>query len=63
MYEFKPKPELVWAVVVAAATVVGEALIALDPAAVTDWQTWALGVVSGSARAAIAVLIGMKAAR
>lgn len=59
MYDFRVKPELTWAVVVAVATVVGEALIALDPATIADWQTWALGVLTGSARAGIAVFIAM----
>lgn len=57
MYNFKAWPELVWAVVIAAASALLMVLVDFDAALVEDWEFWAISVGSGVARAvAVAAL-------
>lgn len=51
-YRFKPVAELGWGVLIAASLVILQALVTLDPAAITDWQTWAIALGGGAVRAA-----------
>lgn len=51
-YDFKPLPELYWGVTIAAALVLLQALVTLDPEAVTDWRIWAVALGGGMVRAA-----------
>ena len=55
-YTFKPV-ELFWAALTAVVTVVLQALITFDPAEITDWRLWAIGIGAGAVRAAAAALI------
>jgi hypothetical protein len=50
-YTFKPKPELIWFIAVAVLTVAMQALAEFDPAMVTDWQAWAVGLGAALVRA------------
>jgi len=50
-YVFKALPELGWAVTVSVSTVVLLALAQLDPTAIVDWRTWAIGLGTGAVRA------------
>lgn len=54
-YDFKLVEETAWAAVVAAVVFAGTAF--LESGSVTDWRTWALSVLAGAARAAVAVVI------
>lgn len=51
-YHFKPLPELGWAVLIAVATVLLPALVALDPEKIADWRTWAVALAVAVIRAA-----------
>jgi hypothetical protein len=50
-YRFKPLPELLWGVGIAAGLVVLQALVTLDPEAVKDWRTWAVALGGAAIRA------------
>lgn len=51
-YDFKLGQEALWAVVAALVTVILTALYELDAEAVTDWQTWGIGVGIAAIRSA-----------
>jgi hypothetical protein len=51
-YQFKPKPELFWFMVVAMITVAMQVLVEFDPATITDWNTWGVGIGAAMVRAA-----------
>jgi hypothetical protein len=51
VYNFKVTPELVWTVVVTVVGVVATAVATQGALAPTDWQTWAIGIAAGVARA------------
>lgn len=58
MYNFKFKQEVVWVVLVAAGTVVLQALVDFDPM-MSDYKVWAIGIGAGIIRAAsAAALVG-----
>lgn len=50
-YEFKPKPEFLWFIGIAALTVVAQALVEFDPETITDWQAWAIALLAAVGRA------------
>lgn len=50
-YTYKRAAELGWGVVTALLIVAGETAISFDPAAITDWRTWAIGVGGALVRA------------
>ena len=50
-YVFKSAPELMWSVIVSMSTVLLLALAQLDPSAIVDWKTWAVGIGAGAVRA------------
>lgn len=50
-YSFRPKPELFWFLVVSVLTVAMQALIEFDPAAITDWRAWGVGIGAACVRA------------
>lgn len=50
-YVFKAAPELAWSVIVSVSTVLLLALAQLDPTAIVDWRTWAIGLGVGAVRA------------
>lgn len=58
-YTFK-RAEFVWLVLVAAAVAGLEVAVRFDPAAISDWRTWAIaagaGIVRAAAGAALAYL-------
>lgn len=56
-YRFKPLPELYWGVVIAAALVLLQGLVTLDPERITDWRTWAIALGGGMVRAAAGAAI------
>ena len=45
-------PELAWIVAVSAAVAVLTVLVEFDVAAIENWRTWALALLSGAVRAA-----------
>lgn len=49
-YRFKALPELYWSLITSGATVLLLALVSFDPATITDWKTWAVGLGSGVLR-------------
>lgn len=51
-YRFKLDQEAIWFVVVAAGTVVLQALAALDVDKVADWRVWGVGLCVAAIRAA-----------
>ena len=63
-YDFKLWEEAAWAALVAAAIQLLMVLVGFDPAAVTDWRSWAIalgaGLVRAAAGAAIAVVTAPK---
>lgn len=56
-YHYKFDEELLWGLITAVMVVIGDVLVSFDPAVITDWQTWALGVVGAIGRAIGAALI------
>lgn len=50
-YVFKAALELAWSVIVSVSTVLLLALAQLDPTAIVDWRTWAIGLGVGAVRA------------
>lgn len=50
-YNFKRWPEFLWAVAVAVGIVLAQAMMTLDPATVTDWRAWSIGVLGAAVRA------------
>lgn len=56
-YRFVVIRELAWAAFVAIMTVVLQALVEFDPAAISDWQAWALGIGAAGIRAAAAAVL------
>jgi hypothetical protein len=50
-YRFKPLPELLWAVLIAGATVLLLELVGLNPEAMSDWRGWAVALGAGMVRA------------
>lgn len=50
-YIFKANQEAIWFVLVAAGTVVVQALAAFDPATIVDWRAWAVGIAAAAIRA------------
>jgi hypothetical protein len=50
-YRFKVNQEAVWFVLVAAGTVILQALATLDVDKIVDWRTWAVGLLVASIRA------------
>jgi hypothetical protein len=50
-YRFKINQEAVWFVLVAAGTVILQALTTLDVDKVTDWRVWLVGLLVASIRA------------
>ncbi len=55
-YEFK-RDEIAWFVLVAVVTVLMEALLDFDPATITDWSAWAVGLGAASVRATAAAIL------
>ena len=62
-YTFKILPELGWAALVAAVVAAGELLIITEPAAVDNWETWAVTGLAGIARASVAAVVAYFSAR
>jgi hypothetical protein len=56
-YRFQPLEELCWGVVIAAGLVLLQGLVTLDPATVTDWQTWIVALGGAAIRAAAGAAI------
>lgn len=56
-YRFSVLREAAWAAVVAVGTVVLQAFVEFDPAAIADWQTWAIGIGAAGVRAAAAAVL------
>jgi hypothetical protein len=56
-YRFLPLQELYWGVVIAAALVLLQGLVTLDPEAIKDWQTWAIALGGAAIRAAAGAAI------
>lgn len=54
-YDFKPAPELIWAIIVAAGTVLLQSLTDVDR--VSDWRSWAVGVGAALVRSVLAALM------
>lgn len=50
-YDFKFLAELGWIVVIAVGVAVLTVLVEFDPAAITDWKAWGMGIVGGAVRA------------
>lgn len=50
-YEFKIGAEAGWLVAVAVLTVVLQALVEFDPATISDWRAWAIGIGAAMVRA------------
>lgn len=50
-YEFKIRPEVIWAVAIAVLTPLMAALATFDPETITDYRVWALGVGAAMVRA------------
>lgn len=53
-YTFKFKPELVWALIVAAVAALAQLTSGEPP---EDWSTWLISAAAGIARALLAVII------
>lgn len=56
-YQYKRLQELAWALVVAVGVVLAQAMLTVDPATITDWRTWLVGVAAASVRAAGGALL------
>lgn len=56
-YEFRKLDEAIWAVGIAVAVSVFQALVTFDPETITDYKTWAVGIVAGAVRAAAGAAI------
>ena len=50
-YEYKPRPELIWAVLIAVLTPLLVALSTFDPDTIGDYRVWAAGVGAAMVRA------------
>lgn len=57
MYNFKPTPELVWAMVVTVTGVVATAVTTQGEVGPTDWQAWAIGLATGVLRAVVGLIL------
>jgi hypothetical protein len=51
-YTFKRWPEFAWAVGMAVAVVLAQAMLTFDPTTIVDWRAWAVGIAGASVRAA-----------
>ena len=51
MYDYKKLQEAGWFVFVAILTTLGQALVEFSPDKITDWRTWAVGIIAGCVRA------------
>ena len=59
MYEFKRWHELAWIIAVSAAVAVLTVLVEFDVAAIENWRTWALALLSGAVRAAAGAAVAV----
>lgn len=51
LYNLKPTPELIWAVLTIVVSVVGAAVATQGAVPPTDWRGWAIGVAAALVRA------------
>lgn len=58
-YYFKANQEAIWFVLVAAGTVVVQALATLDIDKITDWRVWAIGLGAAALRAAAGAALSL----
>lgn len=56
-YNFKPTPELIWALVVVVTGVVATAVATQGDLPPTDWRTWAIAVATAVVRALVGFVI------
>ena len=56
-YRFVVMREAVWAAFVAIVLVLLQAFVEFDPAAITDWTTWAVAIAAAGVRAAAAAVL------
>lgn len=57
MYDFKIIPEIGWAVAYAVAIAGATILVDFEPEAITNWQTWGIGVAGALTRAVGAAVL------
>lgn len=56
-YNFKFWQELGWGILVAILMTIAQATIQFDATVITDWQVWAISIVSGCVRAVAAIVV------
>lgn len=61
-YRFKLDQEAIWFVLVAAGTVILQALATLDVDKVTDWRVWVVGLLAATIRAAAGAALSLLSA-
>lgn len=57
MYDFKPTPELIWAVVVTVVGILSTAIATQGAVPPTDWKSWVIGLAAGLTRAIVGLLL------
>ena len=64
MYQIKPGPEIIWAVLIGAAVAIAQILVDFQPEVITDWKLWAVASIGAVVRAVgVSVLAALGKAR
>ena len=60
-YDFEKAKEAGWFVATAAGIAVATVLVDFDPARITDWRAWAIGIAGAAVRAAAGAILAIRA--